>query len=235
MALPKLNSTPTYEMTIPSSGQKVIYRPFLVKEQKNLLIAFESQNRGDLLRSVVNTINICVEDKIEGTLSTFDVDYMFTKIRSKSVGEVSTILMKCDECGTNNEIKIDLDEVEVVGDMPDMNVAVTDDIVVKMKFPTYDDFLSNQELLDSNTATEALLYLVVSCMDSVLTDDERVSIKDEPQEEIINFLESMTTEQFERISQFAISIPTLSKDVEFECESCNHNNKKTLRGMDDFF
>lgn len=235
MALPKLNSTPTYEMTIPSSGQKVIYRPFLVKEQKNLLIAFESQNRGDLLRSVVNTINICVEDKIEGTLSTFDVDYMFTKIRSKSVGEVSTILMKCDECETDNEIKIDLDEVEVVGDMPDMNVAVTDDIVVKMKFPTYDDFLSNQELLDSNTATEALLHLVVSCMDSVLTDDERVSIKDEPQEEIINFLESMTTEQFERISQFAISIPTLSKDVEFECESCNHHNKKTLRGMDDFF
>ena len=143
MALPKLNSTPTYEMTIPSSGQKVIYRPFLVKEQKNLLIAFESQNRGDLLRSIVNTINICVEDKIEETLSTFDVDYMFTKIRSKSVGEVSTVLMKCEECETDNEVNIDLDEVEVVGDMPDMTIAVTDDIVVKMKFPTYEDFLSN--------------------------------------------------------------------------------------------
>jgi hypothetical protein len=96
MALPKLNSAPTYEMKIPSTGQSVVYRPFLVKEQKNLLIAFEAQNRQDLVRAVIRTIEACVEDSIKGTLTTFDVDYMFTKIRSKSVGETADILIPCE-------------------------------------------------------------------------------------------------------------------------------------------
>jgi ribosomal protein L6P/L9E len=235
MALPKLNSAPTYEMEIPSTGQSVVYRPFLVKEQKNLLIAFEAQNRQDLVRAVIRTIEACVEETIDGSLTTFDVDYMFTKIRSKSVGETADILVPCTECETNNEVSIELDKVEVKGDVPEMTVSLTDDIIVKMKFPTYEEFLSNQNLLDSTTATEALLQLIVTCLDSVLTEEERFAIKDEPQEEIINFLESMTTEQFEKVSAFAAAIPSLSQDIEFACTSCGHNNKKTLKGLDDFF
>jgi hypothetical protein len=235
MALPKLNAAPTYEMKIPSSGQSVVYRPFLVKEQKNLLIAFEAQNRQDLVRAVIRTIEACVEEKIESSLTRFDVDYMFTKIRAKSVGETAEILVPCSECEESNEVTVELDKVEVNGEIPDMTVALTDDIIVKMKFPTYEEFLSNQSLLESTSATEALLQLIVTCMDSVLTDEERFSIKDEPQEEIINFLESMTTEQFEKVSAFAASIPSLTQDLEFACKSCGHKNKKTLKGLDDFF
>lgn len=235
MALPKLNSAPTYEMKIPSTGQSVVYRPFLVKEQKNLLIAFEAQNRQDLVRAVIRTIEACVEDSIKGNLTTFDVDYMFTKIRSKSVGETADILIPCEECDTNNEVRIELDKVEVTGDMPEMLIPINDDVTVKMKFPTYEEFLSNQTLLDSTSATEALLQLIVTCLDSVLTEEERFAIKDEPQEEIVTFLESMTAEQFGKVSAFAASIPALTQDLEFACESCDHTNKKTLKGLDDFF
>ena len=235
MALPKLNSAPVYEMTIPSTGQSVTYRPFLVKEQKNLLIAFEAQNRRDLVRAVQRTIEACVEDNIDNNLTTFDVDYMFTKIRSKSVGETADILVSCSECETKNEVKVDLDDLVVDSEIPEMMIQITDDVSVQMKFPTYDDFLGNTNLLDSTTVTEALLQLIITCMDSVLTEEERYSLRDETAEDVINFLESMTSEQFERISQFANNIPNITKTISFSCESCGHGNEKTLKGLDDFF
>jgi uncharacterized protein (DUF1778 family) len=235
MALPKLNSAPVYEMTVPSTGQNITYRPFLVKEQKNLLIAFESQNRRDLVRAVQRTIESCVEDNINNNLTTFDVDYMFTKIRSKSVGETADVLIPCSECESQNEVKINLDEVSVDSEMPDMLVNITDDVSVQMKFPTYDDFLSNKMLLESTTVTEALLQLIITCMESVLTDEERYSLQDESYEEVVNFLESMTAEQFERVSQFANNIPNVTKSISFSCTSCGHENEKTLKGLDDFF
>ena len=121
------------------------------------------------------------------------------------------------------------------GEIPEMLIPINDEVTVKMKFPTYEEFLSNQTLLDSTSATEALLQLIVTCLDSVLTEEERFAIKDEPQEEIVTFLESMTTEQFGKVSAFAASIPALTQDLEFACESCDHTNKKTLKGLDDFF
>ena len=235
MTLPKLNSAPVYEMTVPSTGQNITYRPFLVKEQKNLLIAFESQNRRDLVRAVQRTIESCVEDNINNNLTTFDVDYMFTKIRSKSVGETADVLIPCSECESQNEVKINLDEVSVDSEMPDMLVNITDDVSVQMKFPTYDDFLSNKMLLESTTVTEALLQLIITCMESVLTDEERYSLQDESYEEAVNFLESMTAEQFEKVSQFANNIPNVTKSISFSCTSCGHENEKTLKGLDDFF
>ena len=235
MALPKLNSAPVYEMTVPSTGQSVTYRPFLVKEQKNLLIAFEAQNRRDLVRAVQRTIEACVEDSIDNKLTTFDVDYMFTKIRAKSVGETADVLIPCSECETQNEVKVDLDDISVDAEMPEMKVDVTDSVSVQMKFPTYDDFLSNDMLLDSTTVTEALLQLIITCMDSVLTEEERYSLRDESHEEVVNFLESMTAEQFEKISQFANNIPNVTKKISFSCTSCGHENEKTLKGLDDFF
>ena len=236
MALPKLNEVPTYEMKVPSSGQSVTYRPFLVKEQKNLLIAFESENRGDVIRAVTNTINACIEDEIENPLSTFDVDYLFTKIRSKSVGETSTILVPSEKCETKNEVTVDLDKSKVEGtSKKNRKIKLTDDITVTMRYPTYDDYLSNQQLLNSTSSTEALMNIIIVCLESVLTEDERVSMKDEPHEEIVNFLESMTTDQFSKISEFALSMPSLTQKIIFTCTSCDHKNKKTLRGMDDFF
>lgn len=235
MALPKLNSAPVYEMTVPSTGQNITYRPFLVKEQKNLLIAFEAQNRRDIVRAIVRTIESCIEDDLDGSLTTFDIDYMFTKIRAKSVGETSTITMPCDSCTERNEVLVELDTVEVKGEVADKVIQITDDVSIKMKYPTYAEFLSNKNLSDSPTITETLLQLIITCMDSVMTEEEHFSVKDETNEDIQTFLESMTSSQFEKISEFANNIPALCQEVEFTCSSCGAENEKTLRGLDDFF
>jgi hypothetical protein len=215
-------------MTVPSSKQSVTYRPFLVKEQKSLLIALESQNRRDIVRSIIRTIESCVEEKLDHGLTTFDVDYMFTKIRSKSVGETSKINVSCSEC--NEEI-----EVTTGSEKSGTIIPITDDVSVKMKYPTYDEFLLNENLSESSTVTEALMQLIITCMDSIMTEEENISVKDETNEDIMSFLESMTSSQFEKISDFANNIPSLTKNIEFKCHSCGTENDHILRGLDDFF
>lgn len=235
MALPKLNATPSYEMTIPSTGHKVTFRPFLVKEQRNLLIALETQDRKDLVRAIIRTIEACVEQPIKQRLTTFDVDYMFTVIRSKSVGEKAEIVMKCGNCDNDNEVSVALDDVEMSSQIQSTTIELTPQVTIEMKYPTYEEFLHNESLDKVDNAADALIELVISCMDSVLTEEEQFNVSDEPKEEIVQFIESMSNEQFEKLTKFVNSVPAVQKKVQFECTSCGHANERTLRGMDDFF
>lgn len=235
MALPQLNSTPSYRITIPSLGKKTTFRPFLVKEQKSLLIAYETQDRADMVRAITRTIHACVEEPIEESLTTFDVDYLFTQIRAKSVGEVVDLSIKCEECNMSNDISIELDDIEMTKEIQENVIKLTDDISLKMRYPSYEDFLENEKLLDPESITESLMELIIVCLDSVLTEEERFSIKDESKEDVVNFIDSMTSDQFERVTEFVQNMPAISKDIEFTCVSCKHENKRTLQGMDDFF
>lgn len=235
MALPQLNSTPSYRITIPSLGKKTTFRPFLVKEQKALLIAYETQDKTDIVRAITRTIHACIEEPIEETLTTFDVDYLFTQIRAKSVGEVVDLSIKCEECNMANDVSIELDDVKMSQEVQDNIIQLTDDISLKMRYPSYDDFIQNEKLLSTESMTESMMELITVCLDSVLTEEERFSIKDEPREEVINFIDSMTSEQFEMVTDFVQNMPSVSKEVEFTCVSCKHENNRTLRGMDDFF
>lgn len=235
MALPKINSTPSYSVTVPSTGQEVTFRPFLVKEQKTLLIALETQERKDMVRAIVRTIESCVEQKLTGELTTFDVDYLFTKIRAKSVGETSTLLVECTECGHSNEVVVELDGIEIGDVSGATTIELTDEIILQMRYPTYDDFLMNPALMESDSVTESMLELIMTCIDSVLTEEEKFTVKDEPREEIVNFVESMTTEQFDRIAKFVEDIPNISSTSKFTCVECKTKNEKTFSGIDDFF
>ena len=235
MALPQLNSTPSYRITIPSLGKKTTFRPFLVKEQKALLIAYETQDKTDMVRAITRTIHACIEEPIEETLTTFDVDYLFTQIRAKSVGEVVDLSIKCEECNMANDISIELDDIQMSKETQSDIIKLTDEVSLKMRYPSYDDFLSNEKLLETDSMTESLMELIMVCLDSVLTEEERFSIKDESKEDVINFIDSMTSDQFERVTEFVQNMPAISKDVEFTCVSCKHENKRTLQGMDDFF
>lgn len=235
MALPKLNATPSYELTIPSSGQKVTFRPFLVKEQRNLLIAFETQDRKDLVRAIIRTIEACVEQPITQRLTTFDVDYMFTLIRAKSVGEKAEIVLKCGECGHDNEAEVVLEDVELSSEIQETTIKLTPEITIDMKYPTYEEFLNNQSLDQIESSADMLIELVISCMESVSTEEERFSVKDEPKEEIIQFIESMSNSQFEKLTNFVNAVPAVQKEVKFVCTSCGSINDRMLRGMDDFF
>lgn len=238
MALPRLNDTVWYDLKLPSSGDVIHYRPFLVKEQKVLLTAGESNQPKQVIRAITDTIKSCVQEDIDVTsLSSFDVDYIFTRIRAKSVGETSELIMKCSECGEENDVKVDIMETKIVGDMSPKMVQLTPEIAIEMHYPTYSDLMMNTDVFDDEApkTNESSMNLIMSCMKTLYTDDERIDLKNESRQEKINFMDSLNAEQFEKIAMFIGDIPKLSYDMEFTCQHCNHENKLLMEGMDNFF
>jgi len=232
MALPKLNNAPKYEMVIPSIGKSVRYRPFLVKEEKNLMIAAESGDNKIVFKALVDTIKSCVDDDFDANkLTTFDVEYMFLQLRSKSVGESSKIILPCSNCEERNDVYINLDEIKI--EMPEVNkvITLTDDITISVDYPAFSKILET-DLTDGSA--DAAFALVRACIKSINTEEERIDVKDTSEEELQNFLESMSTEQFEHIKTFIDSIPKLEHDVKFNCSSCSQENNIHVEGVANF-
>ena len=236
MALPRLNDVPEYELTVPSTGQSVAFRPFLVKEQKVLMIAYESKDVKEILRSVMNCINACVKNIDVGKLATFDVDYIFTQIRSKSVGETNDVMMKCTSCGHENQLTIDLNEIKIDVENKDMMIQLNDQYILKMKYPTYTDIISDKVLLnDTRSQTEQLLATLRNCMDTIQTEEENIVMKDETVEEIDDFISSLNDEQYGKIADFVSNVPVMSYTKKFNCSGCEKENELRVEGLQDFF
>lgn len=235
MALPVLNEAPKYELVIPSTKKKINYRPFLVKEQKILLIAYESQDRKQIVQAMLDTIAACAQNVDIMKLTTFDVDYIFTQIRSKSVGEKVELNVNCNECSVQNLVTVNLDEIDV--DVPGQNMIVplTDTISLKLKYPDYGYYMSSPNFFNLETQSELMTEIVISCIDSVMTEEESISIKDEAREEVIKFIDSLSPDQFDKISKFVETLPTVRHNLEFKCVSCGVENSRVLEGLDDFF
>lgn len=233
MALPKLDNTLKYELTIPSTNKKVRFRPFLVKEEKNLMIAMESKNSATIIHTLLAIIKDCVDDDIvESKLATFDVEYMFLNIRSKSVGETSKVALKCSECSETSEVVIPIDDIKI--DVPKLEkiIQLTDNISVELDWPTY-SALSDFNITES-TNTEDLFKIMAKCFKAIITDEERINVDDVPLSEVEEFIESMTNEQFTKIRNFIEAVPRLKHDVEFKCSHCNHDNKIIVEGLEGF-
>ncbi len=236
MALPRLNETPQYELVIPSSGETVSYRPFLVKEQKVLLIAYESQDQKQIVNSILQCISACLEKEMDvSKLSTFDADYIFTTVRSKSVGEKVNVNGKCNVCSHENDIELNLENIKLEGEVNPISVEITKDIHLKMKYPTYHDLITQTNITTNGAAVESVFEMITACIDGVMTEDEFLSIKDESSEEIERFINSLTTDQFEKVRHFVETIPKITLDYEYTCEACNAINKNKLEGLQDFF
>ena len=240
MGLPQLqNDVPKYEMTVPSTKEVVKYRPFLVKEQKVLLVAFESKDSKQILNSMLSCLETCVQGINVNNLATFDVDYMFTQVRSKSVGETTQLLHPCEECNEENEVKIDLQTIDIKTHENweiERNVSITDDIVVELKYPTYQDILKNEALDNKDIAGAEMVFEgIISCLNSVKTETENIMIRDEPKEEIERFMNSLTNDQLEKITSFVETMPTLSHSEKYNCKKCKHENIIELKGLNDFF
>jgi len=234
MALPKLNDKPKYELVIPSSGKKVKYRPYLVKEEKVLMMALESGDKNTALNAVVDTIEACINDPIDkNDLSIFDIEYMFIMIRSKSVGEISEVGVKCPKCNTVNEVSIKLDDVKLPSIPKDKSIEINDTISLQMRYPGYMDVASLED--ETLSGTEKVFKLIGKCIESVTTEDEFILIKDTPESELEEFIESLSSAQFMKIKDFVENIPTVEKDVTFHCKSCSEKNDIKLKGIDDFF
>jgi len=233
MALPKLNEGPKYEMVIPSSGKAVRYRPFVVKDEKNLMIAMESKDTKAIIHTLLGTIESCVDDSIiPANLNTFDVEYMFLQIRGKSVGETAKVSVKCQECGSEHPAEINLEDIQVNVPDIDKTIQLTDNIAVELDWPSYSS-LSEMDLSE-DAGTEEMFKIMSKCFKSINTDEERIDVKDTSPKELSDFIESMSSVQFAKIQEFVEAMPRLKHDIEFTCGSCQHENKVTVEGLTGF-
>lgn len=234
MALPKINNTPKYSITIPSSKKEVRFRPFLVREEKILLMAFESKDTDQILSSIVDTVVACIDEDInKNQLMPFDIEYLFLKIRAKSVGEKIDLSLNCSSCEAPNNVSVDLDEIKVdVSSIPD-TITINEKIKIKMKWPHYGSLIKAPKGVQLNSVDQSL-YTIANCIDSVLTEDEAIKISDEPIKEVIDFIESLNSSQFAKVQDFVKAMPQLSHSLEFTCK-CGHHNKVELKGLQDFF
>ena len=237
MSLPNLNNdVPRYELTVPSTQEVVKYRPFLVKEQKVLMIAYESQEPKQIIDAMLGCIENCVNDLKVKDLATFDVDYIFTQIRSKSVGETSKIVVKCKSCEADNEVIVNLSEIGRNIKYPETLIPLTETVNIQMRYPTYFDLMENEIMFTENpSVTDILFENLYTCLHSVKTEEENITIKDEPKEEIINFINNMTNEQLEKLQSFVQDLPSLKEQVKFKCKECESDEKIELQGLQDFF
>ena len=233
--LPKI-ATPKYDMIVPSTGESITYRPYLVKEEKILLIAMESQSDEAMETAVIDIINVCVETPINvKTLTTFDIEYIFVSLRAKSVGEGIKLNPTCKHCEeVNEDIKVDLDKVIVSGleEEIDMNVKLTDDISVDVTWPTMKNKLTEA---DMKTGTDTLINMVARGIGTIYSGEEIFAAADSTKKELVDFVESLGSDQFNALLTKVSEAPQLTYDLEFKCKACGEDNKLELKGLADFF
>lgn len=230
MALPILNEVPKYELTLPSTGKKIKFRPYLVKEEKILMLAAETKDTNQIMDAIIDTVSACVSTNLDiSKLTTFDLEYLFIKLRAKSVGEKASLNLKCKSCGHDNDYQMDLDAI-VCDSRPNNSIIELDDKVsVQMRYPSY---VNLKEVEDEG---EMGFNILASSLEAVFVDDERTDMEDETEESIRRFLESMTREQFKKVSDFLMDIPKVSYDIDFDCTQCGEHTHIELRGIQDFF
>ena len=232
MPLPTI-AVPKYPVTIPSTKKNTFFRPFLMKEQKILFMALESEDPNQVLKAMCDIIKVCV-DKVENpeSMPLFDVEFLFTKIRSKSVGEQIEVKIKCPKCENKTEMSIDLDGVEVKFPENISNkIMLNDKMGVVLRYPSLKDATMN---FDQMTA-DAIIRFVCDSVDSVFDEDAVYTRKDFTDEEIMNFMESLNGQQFEQIASFFKNLPQMTKTVECKCMKCSNDFTVDFRGLNDFF
>lgn len=233
MALPKLN-TPTYETVVPSTGEVIEFRPFLVKEEKILLLAQESDSSREILKAMQEIIKTCTFDKLDvNKLASYDLEYLFTQLRARSVGEQADLKVKCESCGEYNPVGVDLTEVEVKfpEEKPESTVMLNDQIGVTLRAIPVKSFDKFSEGNDAAMAGEML----AACIETIFDEDEVYTADDASDKEMEEFIDSLSRKQAQKIEDFISKQPQLTHDIEFKCEHCGHLNRVTLSGMNAFF
>jgi hypothetical protein len=238
MPLPKI-STPTYELELPSTGQEIQYRPFLVKEEKLLVLALESENIKEITTAIKNVIKSCIQTKnikVE-SLPTFDIEYLFLNIRGKSVGEEIEVNVICPDDGeTYVPVKINIDEIQVQKNEEHTNkIQVDDNIVMQMKYPSLDQFIKNNFDFSGDTNMDQSFDLVASCIDKIFNEEEVWTSGDVTKKELIDFLEQMNSAQFKQIEKFFETMPKLSHSVKVKNPKTEVESEVVLEGLSSFF
>jgi hypothetical protein len=242
MGLPKLNST-IHETILPSTGQVVKYRPFLVKEEKILLTAMESEDEKSIVGAVKQILKNCIQGNLNiDELPTFDVEFMFLRLRAKSVGEKITVGLKPFPCAENEgelckfstEVEINLEEVQVVkNEKHSSKIMINDDIGIKLKYPDI-NVLKDRGAKDQSDM-EMGMSVIKNCIDMIFTKEETHERGSFTEEELDEFVDSLNSEQFKKVKEFFDTIPKLSHTVEYTCKTCGEEKKTTIEGLSSFF
>ena len=236
MALPVL-TIPTYELEVPSTDEKIKYRPFLVKEEKILLIALESGENKDIVQAVKSIVDECTYNKLKlGKMPMFDVEYIFLQIRAKSVGEVSKLRVLCQDDGeTYADVEVDLNEVQVQVDDDHTNkIELSDEMGVIMQYPTIDSF-TEDGIGDINPSN--MIDVIASCIAQIYDKkgEDVYDSKDSTKKELVEFIEQMNTKQFADVQKFYDTMPSLKHTITVKNPKTKVENTMTLTGLNDFF
>ena len=238
MPLPKI-ATPVYELELPSTGKTIEYRPFLVKEEKVLVIALESEDTKQITTAIKNVIKNCIKTKgvkVE-ELPTFDIEYLFLNIRGKSVGEEIEVNVTCPDDGeTQVPVTINLDDIEVQKNDEHTNrIKVDDSIMMEMKYPSLDQFIKNNFDFNDKNAMDQSFELIATCIDKIFTEDEVWAVEDCSKKEIVDFLEQMNSSQFKEIEKFFETMPKLSHSITVKNPKTKKENVVVIEGLAGFF
>lgn len=230
MALPSIG-TPQFVTTIPSTGEEIEYRPFLVKEEKLLLMAMEGNDDKEVQRAILNTLSNCIITNVDvSKLAVFDVEYLFLKLRGKSVGEIINIKIghENSECDHKTEVDINLDEIQVLGEISDGKVQITEEIGAKLRYPTIQDATKFE-----TDSSDGMFKMIASCVEFIY-DQENV-YNEFTVDEMVEWLEGLNQSSFQKITAFFEKLPKLSHDITWTCKKCGKSDTVKLEGLNNFF
>lgn len=245
MSLPKIN-TPIFELNLPSTGQSVKYRPFLVKEQKILMMAMESEDQKSMMLSIKQIINNCAVDAVDvEKLPMFDLEYFFLRLRAKSVGEQVELNLRHPTgynskeiaCDHASKFKLNLLDVEVEKTISHTDKIIIDEatgVGVKFKYPTA-EIIENQDFSESKTELDAASEAMIGCIDFIFDKDNVYKREDSTKEELMEFLENLSQDQFQKLSVFFDTMPKLQHKIKWKCTGCGCEEEVTLQGLANFF
>ena len=232
MALPKIN-TVLYDLELPSDGKRVEYRPFLVKEEKILLMALEGKDEKEMSKAIKQIITQCVstEGFNVNKIAMIDLEYLFLNIRGKAVGDISTIKFE-HSCGEILELNIDLSKVEVVQNKNYSDlVKITDDIMIRLRPPNIDDVIG----IENKNQIDVVTDIIRNNLLEIIQGEEIFSAQDHTKKELDEFVDSLNSGQFKKLQDYYESLPKLKQDIEYTCEKCGKTETETLEGLASFF
>ena len=235
MGLPKATH-PIHKMVLPSTKREVRFRPYLVKEEKILLMATESNDEMEMVNATKQVLRNCLldEDLDIDEMTIFDMQYAFIQLRAKSVGEIAELKVICKDCTHPNDYQLNFSELEVViPDDLDFRIHLTDGIGVTMRFPRVGllNHFAKADMLEADNA----IFLIMACIENIWDEKTVYNPRDETMEEQIEWVESLSRRDMEKIEEFTRKIPTVTKKVEFKCSECGAQNVRDIGGMTDFF
>tara|TARA_B100001029_G_scaffold160446_1_gene148475 strand:- start:10609 stop:11328 length:720 start_codon:yes stop_codon:yes gene_type:complete len=238
MPLPKI-ATPSYELVIPSTEKKIKFRPFLVKEEKVLILAMESQDSKQIANAVKDVIKSCILTrgvKVE-SLSTFDIEYIFLNIRGKSVGEEVEVMVTCPDDGTTQvPATINLDDIQIQkNDKHSRDIKLDDEYILRMRYPSLNEFIKTNFNSNEDISVDDTFELISSCIEQVFSEEESWAASDCTKKELTQFIEQLNTKQFKEVESFFDTMPKLSHIVKVTNPNTNVENEVLLEGLQSFF